>query len=539
VLPFENLGDSADAYFADGVSDEVRGKLAGLPTLEVIARTSSSQYHGSDKPPEQVGRELGARYLLTGTVRWDKRPGGTGRVRVSPELIEARTGATRWQQPFEAPLTDLFQVQADIASRVAEALHVALGGGERRSLEERPTADIQAYDLYLRAQAAWLGGVDRDPPSVRRAAGLYRQAVTLDSGFAVAWAGLARTHAQLYALVSPTPQDSAAAHEAAERAMALAPERPEVRVALASFYSIVRDEEPRSLEIAREGLRLAPNDPSLLSHAAGSTMELGRVDEALDFARRARALDPRSAASLRTLAMLRGQARQCPAAVATAESLYAMTPLPGPLRILVVAHLTCSGDLPHARRVIRSAYTRVDRDAFLPILARYGDLYWVADEADRRRMEELSPVAFTDRAAWALLQAELRWLRGDSSGMRAYADTARVEFERVLRSAPDEPETIGLRGLALAYLGRHEEGARDIARARSLHPIERGRIGGVYLLELQARAHVLAGRREEAMDALELILREPYFITPAWLRVDPAYAPLKGNPRFEKLLAGL
>ena len=147
----QNLGDSTDGYFAEGIADEIRGKLASVPGLEVIARASSEQYQRTPKSPAEIGRELNVEYLLTGTVRWAKG-GGTSRVRVSPELVRAGAGATTWQEPFEAPLTDVFQVQADIADRVARALDQALGDSVRRVLAQRPTEDLTAYTFYLRGR---------------------------------------------------------------------------------------------------------------------------------------------------------------------------------------------------------------------------------------------------------------------------------------------------------------------------------------------------------------------------------------------------
>ena len=153
VLPFTNRGAAEDAYFADGIADEVRGKLAGLGTLQLIARASSDQYRQSSKSPKQIGAELGVDYLLTATVRWAKAADGTSRVQVMPELIDARTGDVTWQQSYDANLTDVFQVQTQIASRVAGALGVALGSREETKLGERPTANLAAYDLYLKGRA--------------------------------------------------------------------------------------------------------------------------------------------------------------------------------------------------------------------------------------------------------------------------------------------------------------------------------------------------------------------------------------------------
>ena len=151
VLPFENLGSAEDEYFADGVTDEIRGKLAALPGLRVTASRSAAEYKKSTKDLATIARELGVDYLLVGKVRWEKS-GDKSRVRVSPELIQVSTGSTRWQQPFDANLTDVFQVQADVAGQVAQALDVALGSGAKETLAERPTANLAAYDAYLKGE---------------------------------------------------------------------------------------------------------------------------------------------------------------------------------------------------------------------------------------------------------------------------------------------------------------------------------------------------------------------------------------------------
>ena len=177
VLPFENLGDSADAYFSDGVADEVRTKLTQVSGLVVIARGSSIQYRGTTKRPAEIARELGADYLLTGTVRWEKAAGAASRVRVSPELVEAHPGQaerTRWGQQFDASLTNVFEVQADIATKVADALGVALADSVRAGLEARPTTNLEAYDAFLKGEAASASMSAVDLASVTRALPYYR-----------------------------------------------------------------------------------------------------------------------------------------------------------------------------------------------------------------------------------------------------------------------------------------------------------------------------------------------------------------------------
>jgi TolB-like protein len=224
VLPFENLGDTADMYFAEGITDAVRGKLTGLPGMFVTASNSSNQYRGTTKSPQEIGRELGVDYLLLGKVRWAKAREGTSRVQVSPELIEVRTARATWQQPFDAALTDVFKVQGDIAGQVATALNVALGSTQQRALAERPTANLSAYDAYLKGSAARARG--SEPGALRAAVGHFERAVALDSTFAVAWAGLSEA-ASLLSGQSFSPQLAEQSRSAAERAIALNPRLPE------------------------------------------------------------------------------------------------------------------------------------------------------------------------------------------------------------------------------------------------------------------------------------------------------------------------
>ena len=230
VLPFENLGDSADAYFSDGVADEVRTKLTQVTGLVVIARGSSIQYRGTTKRPGEIARELGADYLLTGTVRWEKAAGTASRVRVSPELVEAHPGQaerTRWGQQFDASLTNVFEVQADIATKVADALGVALADSVRAGLEVRPTTNLEAYDAFLKGEAATASMSAVDLASVTRALPYYERAVALDSSFQQAWARLSQAYSASYSNIDPTAELATQAAAAAERARRLGPSRPE------------------------------------------------------------------------------------------------------------------------------------------------------------------------------------------------------------------------------------------------------------------------------------------------------------------------
>src|SRR2546429_5253533 len=256
VLPFENLGDPTRGYFADGMTDEVRGKLASLAGLQVIASTSSNQYRHTIKHPEEIGRELGVRYLLLGRVRWTQSARGVSRVRVDPELMQVADVAaptTRWEQSFDAPLTDVFEMQTNIAGKVAHELQLTLTPAAQQALARRPTASLAAYDAFLKGEAASQGSNVIALPSLRQAIGYYEQAVTLDSAFALAWARLAQARAFAYGMLGNLPPDPRAARVAVERAPALAPGSPHLPPALGLYPPQVPNDLPRPLEADRGG----------------------------------------------------------------------------------------------------------------------------------------------------------------------------------------------------------------------------------------------------------------------------------------------
>src|SRR6185503_18162674 len=261
-----------------------------LGGFQVTARSSTDQYRQTTKSPQVIGRELGVDYLLGATVVWAKSGDGKGRVQVSPELIDVRTGASKWQQSFDASVTDVFQVQGNIASQVAGALGVALGGKEQQQLAERPTDNLPAYDLYLKGQAL----TGNDPATRRQAAGFYEQAVALDSSFTQAWAGLSSALSQLYFNGTPDPQVGSRSRLAAERAIALEPKGAAGHWAMARHYLMVVKSPALANEQMVQALQATPNDPVLLATAAATERALGQWDQALQHLQLARRLDPRS-----------------------------------------------------------------------------------------------------------------------------------------------------------------------------------------------------------------------------------------------------
>jgi TolB-like protein/tetratricopeptide (TPR) repeat protein len=542
VLPFDNLGDSADAYFADGVADEVRTKLAQVAGLEVIARGSSIEYRHTAKRPAEIARELGADYLLTGTVRWEKGS-GTSRVRVTPELVDARPGQaarSRWGQQFDASLTDVFQVQADIAAKVADALGVALADSTRRELTAKPTENLAAYDEFLKGEAASQAMSVGDPGALRRAIAYYERAVVLDSTFATAWARLSRAKTSLYGNSIPVPELGEQAKLAAERARALRPKAPEVYQAFGDYYSGVNPiDNERGVTEYEAGLRVAPDNAELLGQAALTDATLGRWDSVGTRLARASALDPRSANAARRLALMQNYLRQYGAADSAADRAIALAPTNPRMTLQKVVVTLARGDLPKARSVIRTAATRIEPARLLPFFATYQDLYWVLDDEQQRQVLAYPPSAFDDdRGNWGIVRAELYHLRGDRGQTAVWADTARLAFEEQSRAAPDDGQRHVFVGLALAYLGRKAEAVREGLRAVELTPISRDAYLGAYVQLQLVRIYLLVGEPDQALDQLEPLLRIPFYLSPSWLRIDPTFDPLRSHPRFRKLVEG-
>jgi serine/threonine-protein kinase len=537
VLPFENLGRPEDTYFADGITDEIRGKLADLPGLQVTASSSSRQYRRTSKTPQEIGRELGVQYLLTGKVQWERGAGGESRVRVSPELIQVATASTRWQAPFDAALTDVFQVQADVASRVAQAMDVALGAHEQETLAGKPTASLPAYEMYLRGNEA-AGGFDQVAPvELRRAVGYYERAVALDSTFALAWAELSRAYSYIYQVSLPTTAGAAQAKAAAERALALAPDLAQGHLAMGDYEYFIPGDGQAALGEYQRGRRLAPADAQLLKGVALVARMQGNWDLSQASLLQAQVLDPRSISVVRRLTYNLLRLHKYAEAHQSADRGVELDPhAPDVYETKAMAFLG-TGDLASARRVITEAERSVEPTALVQWVATYYDLFWVLSDEQQRLLLRLPPGPFDDdRETWGLALAGTYAVRGDTVRTRAYADSARIAGEAYLREAPQNGQLHVLLGTALAYLGRKADAIREGRRAIELVPVTRNAYQSPYLQHQLARIYILVGEPERALDVLEGLMRIPYFLSPGWLRVDPTFDALRSNPRFKKLV---
>jgi TolB-like protein/Flp pilus assembly protein TadD len=539
VLPFENLGAPEDEYFADGMTDEVRGKLFNLAGLEVIARYSSDQYRGTTEPPSQIAEELGARYLLTAKVRWQKSDDGSDRVRVTPELVDVQPGTppvALWHDAFDATLSDVFQVQGDIATRVARALDVTLSFNEEQFLQRRPTDNPAAYDAFLKAEQLEREGVGGTFLRLEERAELYRRAVALDPEFAVAWARLSAVETNAYRFGGVSSARIESARGAAERALEIDPSLPDARLAMAFYLSAIENDSIRVDEQLALGLETAPNDPRL--RRWWTTRALPWEERRAYFEERAE-LDPLSWSAAFSVGLYHFYSRD----YREAEEWLDRASYLAPTSLEVIRFTTmlflARGDLEGAKKFVRVAAERVDQTELVANLAVFQDLYWVLDDDWQQLLFRLGPELFGgDGGGRSLAFAHTHYLRGEWEQTRAHAEMARAEFAQTLTELPDEPEVNLLLGSALAYLGRKEEAITHGRRGLELSRDSRTGEPTPYCQLQVVRNYIILGETELALDFLEPILEVPHYLSPGWLSVDPLFDPLRDHPRFQALLEG-
>ncbi len=543
VLPFKNLGPAADQYFADGLTEEITSRLAGLAGIGVISRTSAGQYRDTRKPLRQVGRELGAAYLLDGSVRWERSvPGdtGRGRVRVTPQLIRATDDVHLWSQAYDAELADVFKLQTTIAERVAGALDVTLRPPERAALDEGGTADPEAYDLYLRGNDFLNRG--NSGPMLSAARELYEQAVTRDHRFALAWARLSLAHIYTYWYGHDrTPARIALAKRAADSAVVLAPAMAEGQIALGYYYYRGHRDYSRALEHFEAARRRQPNNADLLGGIGLVQGRQGRWEEAAATLTEAVRLDPRSNQRAFNLGSTLSAMRRFPEALRELDRAITLAPDWGsPYAEKAQVHLAWRGDLPAARAALAQGARQIGISHFAHSLIsndQTASSLFTSDTAAWALMDGLTLQGFVgDTLRYYYLKTENARFRGLGPAERAYADSLRVLLERRREQRPEDPYPFSWLGVAYAALGRKADAIAAGRRAVELMPISRDALVGPYLAATLARTYMLAGEPELAVEALAPLLDIPSPITREALRADPVWQPLREHPRFQALV---
>ncbi|HEX6104761.1 MAG TPA: protein kinase [Gemmatimonadales bacterium] len=543
VLPFKNLGDPADQYFADGLTEEITSRLASLPGLRVISRTSADQYRASEKSLREIGTELGAGYVLEGSVRWERADSGAGRVRVTPQLIEVADDSHLWSEGYEVELTEVFRVQADIAERVTAALDLALRTPEYAALAEAGTRSPEAYDFYLRGNEYAARSYGRS--NVEAAADLYAKAVALDSTFAPAHARLARSHAAMYWFYyDRSPDRCRAAEQAAEAAARLAPDVPETRIARGYYeYWCLREYE-RALAHFEAALARQPSNSDLLTAIGYVERRRGHWAEATTRLEEALRYDPRSPLRSLDLADTYMSNRRYPEAERLFDRAIQLSPdWAEPYAYKAMLYLVWRGELPKSRAVLEQALTRVSAGRLaqaLMIPDAVSASLLTADSAFAPAVAAASVSAFDgDTARHQLILAETAHYRGGRAAARAHGDTAARILARRLETDPDDAKLLVRLGLAHALADRKPEALAAGRRAVELLPPSVDANSGPFVVAHLARIYVLTGEPALAIATLKPLLALPGWITAPELRHDPVWQPLRSHPGFVELTGPL
>ena len=539
VLPFENVGPADDAYFAQGVSDELTSRLTSVAGVRVMSPASTRQYRNTTKSHREISRELSVDYLLAGHVRWDRSDSASRRVRVTVELIRARDGSSVWGDRYEAKTADLFAVEASIGEKVAASLEVALDEPERRTISTRPTENFEAYSYFLRGEEVRTRDIEalsRGP----RAIAMYERAVALDPNFALAFARSALTHGDIYwSNIDRTAKRLALMRAAAEKAVQLAPDLPEARLALGMYYYRGLRDYDRSLGELSAGLRRQPGSAELHMARAAVLRRQGRwVESAANYAR-AVELDPRSAEAAFSLAGTYGAMRDYPNAVRYAERVLALTPQWTGVNADRAMYLVAwRGDTAEARRVLRDPLTAPDGGSIIGRLRFHAGILFGSGPADSAVLRRLTPSNFTgDTSEFLVWTADWARRHRDSARSLTYADSARTILERRVAADPAEARTRMLLALAYALLGRKTDALREGTLAAETLPVSRDAWDGVDIQEDLAFVETLVGEHDSAITRLAYLLTVPSGVPVTLLRIDPMWDPLRGNPRFQKLIA--
>jgi TolB-like protein/Flp pilus assembly protein TadD len=537
VLPFENLsGDPDNAYFADGIQDDILTNLSKIGDLKVISRTSVMSYRGSGtRNARDIGKALGVATLVEGSVR---RIGN--RVRVNVQLINASNDEHIWAEDYDRDLTDVFAIQTDLAQKIVYTLQAKLSPNEKARLDRRPTQDPNAYLLFVQAHDyANRTDMFRDTPL--KAEPLFEQAIKLDPNFSLAYAGLSMVESWVYHSFDPLPARRDKARLNADEALRLQPDLPEGHLALGfSYYYGDRDYQ-RALaefEIAKRGL---PNEAQAYLAIGAIQRRQGKWIESTENLEKAAALDPKNVGILCNLGYSYMAQRNFEAAdkifdraiVAEPQSLQAAG-----MKAAVAVQST--GDLSAVEKQFSSVPPEADpaglitwiRVGILTLERKFPEALQVVQQF---RGETLA-TATTAPCPKALLEGTLYLYQGDKEKARIAFEHARVVAQRLVREAPQDSGRHGQLGLVLAALGQREEAINEGKRAVELLPESQDAFDGPQATAALAQIYAWTGEFDEAFRSLDHLLKVPNGLTVPMLKLAPMWDPLRKDPRFQALI---
>lgn len=539
VLPFANLSaDKDNAYFADGIQDEILSRLSKIADLKVVSRTSTMRYASKPDNLPEIARALGVATILEGSVQ---KVGNA--VRINVQLIQADTDAHLWGEIYDRQLVDIFAIQSEVTTAIAKSLQATLTANEKRDVAAKLTANTAAYEAYLRGLAADRAS-DFTTETFDRARDAYQEAIRLDPNFAEAWRRLAHVLSEKYALGAPTPAALAAIKQAADQTVRLQPDSVNAQLAQGYYrYRGLRD-YPGALEAFSQVAGREPNNIEALAAMAYVQRRLGDMDGALRQLEKAEALDPGNAKLVLTRGEILAAIRRYPEAHAALRRALQLNPNDVWAVALQAQANQAQGKLAAAASILSSgpSLDRFTQDARL-------QQAWLSNDPDRYAAACKSYGDFVD-AHPELLTANnklgcqlqigyLQHLQGQhalaTATCRSVLDAFRQPRFAIL-PASSHPTELGVRGMAHACLGKRASALSDMVRAGALASIDK-QLAPDTELDL-ARAQLWLGDDDAAIALLAHSLTVPYGTTVALLRLDPFWQPLRNDPRFKALLAG-
>jgi TolB-like protein/Tfp pilus assembly protein PilF len=542
VLPFENLSNDPDnAYFADGIQEEVLTRLAKIAELKVISRASTQQYQSKPDNFAEIGKDLGVANILEGSVQ---KAGN--QVRVNVHLVNAQTGSQLWAETYDRKLSDIFVVESEIAKGIAESLQAKLTGREEQALAANPTNNPEAYDAYLRG-LAFEARSNYSSDARFKAIDFYDLAVRLDPNFALAWARLSGAHALLYVnRVDTTAARRDAARKALENAQRLQPDSPETLLFMGYYqYWVLHDYGLAKATFGRVSKMLPGNSEVLYALAAIARSE-GHWDESVAYWERGLALNPRNTALLTEVAFTYAALRQFPAAL----KLYgrALDILPNEFYLMAskASIYQAEGNLKEAAKLLVQVNAQTNSNAAFRIKLIQLRLERNQPEATRlvqARQAELNVASGIDKASKLVGLALAERVAGDTAHAKAAAEQARNMLETIKKEQSDNAFVAAALAVAYAILDEKDSALKEAGRAITLVPSSKDRLSGPGFEENLALVEMIVGENTPAIATLTRLLQTPYGgwlyspapITPTLLRLDPIWDPLRTDPAFQKL----
>lgn len=538
VLPFANLGAPEDEYFADGITEEVTNRLAALKGLGIISRTSAVQYKQTKKTIKQIGEELGVDYVLEGTVRWDRSAPGSGRVRITPQLIRTSDDTHIWSERYDRVLEDIFSVQSEIAEQVTKQLDIIVLEPERKALRARPTENLEAYDCYFRALQSFTSAyLTQERGAYDKTVALFEKAVRLDPGFFYAYYNLQNAHSLMYDVgLDRTEERLSKCREAIDNLVRIAPDSPETRQALARYAVTADRDYARALAIYESVHRERPNMPP--SSVAAIQMRQGKWREAIANYEKSFTLNPRSDEFAHVLGRLYAWVGRYEKSEAWFDRALSIFPelyysQLGKARLPLLSR----GDLAETRSRLGKLMPHRLTEYNWFFLCLYERNYREA----LRRLDSSSHRFFSEAQFYVpldLAYAAAHYFLNETVQMRKRADSARIFLEKASFENPGDARYHAALGLACAYLGRSEEAVREGRRALEIYPLAQDAFEGPRYILNMASIYAVIGDRDKALDQLESLFSVPCgnsYSLPV-LRIDPQWDSMRGDPRFQRLL---